>query len=100
MSSDPRPIPTFKLSDKAVKKAYELLPDYMVPALLRYWNDRLKPGDFLLSILANDLLGAIMHADDINKHELHNYVNWLYNWVPARPNGWGSKEAVDTWLNN
>ena len=39
---------------------------------------------FMKAVLANDLRGAIGHADDINSKWLKIYVSWFYNEVPSR----------------
>jgi len=88
-----------KLSQNSIDKMTEYgIPDYMQPALTRYWNDRLEPGDFLMAVLENDLVGAFSYADHQNKEAMYAYVMWLYNCPPGRPNGWGSPEAVKKWL--
>jgi len=89
----------FKLPTDAERDAHKLLPHYMVQSMLDYWNKRIPPGGFLRSVLANDLVGAVGHADETNKASICNYVQWLYWNVPARPTGWGSYKAVDKWLS-
>ena len=86
------------LDERALTKAKEMLPDYMVGGLVRYFNNHLPPGGFLRAVLAGDLFEALAHADDTNKNCLHAYAMWLHNYVPGRPQGWGSYEAIDQWL--
>jgi len=88
----------YQLPQHSIDKAYELLPDYMVGAVIRYFNNHLPPGDFLTAVFSNDLMEAVGRADDINKRYLPEYIMWLYNYAPGRPNGWGSPEAVKAWL--
>lgn len=89
---------TIKLSPRAMNAMQELIPAHMHSSLVRYFERGCRPGDFLTAVLANDLHGALAHADDINKHALHGYHIWLYNYVPGRPNGWGSYEAVTEYV--
>lgn len=86
------------LSQEAIDKAYDMLPERMVGALIRYFDHHLEPGHFLTAVLSNDLVEAVGRADDENKYLLPHYVIWLYNYIPGRPNGWGSPEAVKEWL--
>lgn len=88
----------YELPERAIMKAKEMLPDYMVGPLIRYFNLHLPPGSFLGAVLANDLVEAVSCADDVNKRYLPEYIMWLYNYAPGRPNGWGSPEAVAAWL--
>ena len=90
---------TIKLSEEAKRVATELLPGYMVQPMIDYFEQGLHPGGFLSAVLANDLVGAVNHADDTNKDYISKYVLWLYWHAPGRASGaWGSYEAIDTWV--
>jgi len=89
---------TVKLREDSITKAHEMLPEHMVQSVLDYFQEGLHPGGFLGAVLANDLVGAFSHADDINKHRIGDFVNWLYWEAPGRPFGWGSYEAIDKWV--
>jgi hypothetical protein len=91
---------TIQLSDKAKAKMYEYgIPEYMHGGLIRYFENRLPPGDFLQAVLSNDLFEAFARADEINTYAMKAYVVWLVNQVPGRGSGiWGSREAVKNWL--
>ena len=56
----------------------------------------LRPGDFLLSALKNDLRGAAQYADDTNFSLLGVYVAYFYNHLPS--SAWGSPEKVEKWI--
>jgi len=88
----------YELPHRSIEKAKELLPDYMVGALVRYFNCHIPPGDFLTAVLSNDLAEAVNRADEVNRHALGDYIIWLYNYAPGRPNGWGSPQAVQDWI--
>ena len=70
----------------------------MQGGLIRYFNNRIPPGDFLIAVLENNLVEAVGRADEENVHCLKAYTMWLYNVPPGRPNGWGSPAAVNKWL--
>lgn len=77
---------------------YDKFPTaHMRGAVERYFENRIPPGSFLASVIANDLKGAVGRADDINKEHLNEIVVWFYNEAPA--NAWGSPEAYDEWIN-
>ena len=50
----------------------DLIPDHMHGAVIRYVEDGIEPGGFLEAVLCNDLKGAVMRADAINKARLFN----------------------------
>ncbi len=77
---------------------YDLLPDYMKPGARAYVEEGHRPGDFLLAIFANDLVGAANRADNVNINLLATYAHFLYNEVPRAC--WGSKEAVEKWIDS
>ena len=72
------------------------IPRYMVKAILRYFNEKLPPGNFLRAVLENDLMNATGRADSENCGVLHVYTALLYNHCPK--DSFGSKEAVRAWL--
>lgn len=67
-------------------------PPEIIQSLRDYERHGLPPGDFLLSVLRNDLRLAVGYADSHNQHLLRHIVGWLYNHFPAHL--WGSREAV------
>ncbi len=72
------------------------IPEYMHEGILRYVSHYVKPGDFLTSVICNDLQMAVAHADGTNMNLLKNYVQWFYNESPG--GCWGSKEKMNDWL--
>lgn len=88
----------FKLAPDWEDGARRLLPPHMIDSWLRYWNHRVPPGGFLRAILENNLVEAWQKADSINQGYFAEYVECLLMYVPGRPNGWGSAEAVEAWL--
>lgn len=72
------------------------VPDHLHEGLVEYLADRRPTGRFLMSVLTNDLMGAAMRADPLNRHHLADIVLFLINYAPA--NCWGSEKAVGDWL--
>lgn len=85
---------TMKEYADEMKRRY--LPDYMVPAVYNYLENRKSPGGFLSAVIQNNLHGAISQADDQNRQVLHYWVRLLYNEFPQ--DAWGSVEEYKQWL--
>lgn len=75
---------------------YDLLPEHIRSAMKRYIENRIAPGDFLMAVLSNDLMGAMGKADIINRRRIYDICCFLYNEAPATC--WGSPEMVKRWL--
>ncbi len=75
---------------------WNLIPKHMQPGLRAYMEERRRPGEFLMSLLCNDLIGASIRADDINKFRLYDYSIFLINYCDSR--SYGSRSNVDKWL--
>jgi len=67
----------------------------MLPAIRRYIEHGMLPGDFLQAVICNDLTEACGRADDENMKNLGAYVAYFYNEVPRVC--WGSKERMQAW---
>ena len=86
-----------KLTDKSKEALYKCeIPEYMHGGIIRYYENYIKPGDFLTAVINNDLRDACAHADDLNKHCLYNYFLWFYNEAPS--GSWGYEGATHDWL--
>lgn len=78
-----------------------MIPAATLAKLEAYRNGR-HPypfGSFLTAVLANDLVGAFAHADEVNQQLMQEYAAYLYNEMPGRCGDptvdyWGSYEAV------
>lgn len=71
--------------------------DYILQVIRRYVDKRQAPSSFVMSILTNDLRGAIGNADHINMRRIPEIVGYCWNEIP--PACWGSPEAVKGWLD-
>lgn len=78
--------------------AYSLIPEHMQAAITRYIVHGIRPGDFLIGVITNDLKRAVNYADDENIKLLKLYVQWFYNEAPGHC--WGSREAIDAWMRD
>jgi hypothetical protein len=77
---------------------YSYVPtDYCVEGLQRYFENHIKPGDFLTGLLENDFMKIMTHCDAINRNRLTDWAQWLHNEPSMK--SWGSKEAVREWLS-
>lgn len=75
---------------------WSLIPEHMIGGLRRYIENGIEPGSFLEAVLCNDLKGAVGRADQTNKHRLHDYIMFLYNFAPS--SCWGSPEKYTAWV--
>jgi len=73
-----------------------IIPEYMREGLIKYIEDGVEPGSFLLAVLENDLSNAVGRADHNNMKNIPAYAYFLYNFAPHIC--WGSKEKVRKWL--
>lgn len=56
-----------------------------------------EPGEFLVSVLENDLMGALGKADIENRRDIFEICQYVYNELPADSHG--SPDRVRAWLN-
>lgn len=71
------------------------VPEHTMKALQAWINKGHVPGDFVLSVLRNDLQGAAMRADAFNAPRLPAIINFLNMEAPSPC--WGSPEKVEEW---
>jgi hypothetical protein len=62
---------------------YSVIPDHMRESIMNYALHRYEPGNFLTSVICNDLRGAVFHADAENLPLIKTYVLWFYNCCPS-----------------
>lgn len=71
------------------------VPPHMQHAICDYLIFGAPVGSFLSALLANDLMVAILRADDINTASLRNWALFLYNETPSEC--YGSPILVKAW---
>jgi len=86
----------FMISEESTDREYHKLSAKDIAPILRYWKNRIRPGDFLTAVISNDLREASGRADVRNRRRLFEYVDYLYNFVPSIC--WGSKEKFENWI--
>lgn len=84
-----------KTLDPSLENA-TMIPAHTKGALDRYVNHGLLPGDFLMSVLTNDLFGAVARADSANRAALPEICSYVYNELPS--DCWGSPDKVDRFI--
>ena len=88
------------IAEQGVEMRYQVdgyyIPDRMMPAIDRYINDRVKPGDFLQAIIRNDLFGTFGAADRENMENIRAYLIYFHNEAPSQC--WGSRHKMEAWL--
>jgi len=68
------------------------IPEHTRGALERYITHGILPGDFLLSVLKNDLMGAVARADHENSQCLRDIAAWVYMRAPG--DSWGDRDTI------
>ena len=75
---------------------YDRLPNHMQIGARRYVEQGVKPGDFTMAILTNDLYMAIRQADRVNMVHLEEWMDWRDMLPPAAH---GSAKKVAAWIS-
>lgn len=79
------------------QESYLMLPSHMQDGMRRYIEQGIPCGDFLRHVLCNDLMAALGAADDINRHSLLTYGQFLYNHAPI--GSYGSPYEYNSWID-
>lgn len=72
------------------------IPDHTLGALNRYVERGLEPGGFLMSVLCNDLFGAVSRADETNLASLKDICMYVHWEIPA--DCWGNENKVRAYM--
>ncbi len=80
---------------KSLNPDREIRPDILA-ALVRYVEQRIKPGGFLTAVLENNHMEALGRADSYNRATIHQICTYVYNDMPHTCHG--SPEKVRAWL--
>jgi hypothetical protein len=76
---------------------YEV-PDHTQQALEDYFFHGYEPGSFLMSVLCNDLMGAVNRCDHINREHIVDIAKWVMHTAPC--SSWGNRAMVMDWVND
>ena len=72
------------------------IPERMIPGIIRYIEQGIRPGAFLQAVICNNLKDAIWQADDENFKNISAFVSYFHNEVPSPC--WGSKKKMEAWI--
>lgn len=75
---------------------YSGLPEHMQEGMRRYIEHGVRPGGFLCAVLRNDLMGAAVQGDTVNRQLLSSYADFLRIHAPF--SCYGSSEALESWI--
>lgn len=73
------------------------VPDHLIEGVVAYAIDRRPTGDFLKSVLSNDLFGALMRADSKSLNGIVRLAAFIQYHLPY--DSFGSPEIVAAWLS-
>lgn len=84
--------------DERIENAMqEMIPGHMHGAVRRYVDQGLPPGGFLTAVLCHDLFETFGNADETNLSYIYNWVNFVYNYLPAQCHG--NEQRVAEWCS-
>ena len=72
-----------------------LIPVGIMSGLTNYTIEHRATGDFLKSVLSNDLREAVVRADPGSLRALKAILFWLIEYAP--PSSWGSPTKYKNW---
>lgn len=75
---------------------YVGLPVHLREGMRRYLEERVRPGNTLMAILCNDLMGAVLRISIENMVDLPEIIRWVHWNSPHDCHG--SRERVTAWL--
>jgi hypothetical protein len=72
------------------------VPDHLRDGLIAYFVEHVRPGSFLMAVLANHLSDAVQRADPKSLAALPDLVGFLVEYAPH--DAWGHYHIVRAWL--
>lgn len=78
-------------------KYYEKIPRLVLCSINNYVRKGIRPGDFVKSVICNDLLSCIEYSDPescLKIKDIMMYMRWN---VPSAC--WGNTNAFQNWMN-
>ena len=85
-----------KLQIEDLPNRFNEIPDQTLVSLKRYVENGARPGDFLESVLCNDLTRAARAADANNGRSLVDIALFIHCNLPSHI--WGNLHAVQSWI--
>lgn len=80
-----------------ISELLAMVPPHMQEGLKNYIVHGIMPGNFLRSVLENNLMMAFAHADHVNSSNMHMWAAMLLN-MPN--NMYGSPEIITAWCKS
>lgn len=77
---------------------YSLLPEHISDSVKLYIEEGRPTGDFLQSVICNQLKESFAFADDINIERMFDIVSFFYNQAPLLC--WGSRKRMEKWTGH
>jgi hypothetical protein len=72
------------------------IPDRMHDSVIAWAVDYIRPGNFLMAVLQNDLVKSVGYADEGNAAALRSWATFVYNELPH--GCWGSEDKCEAWI--
>ena len=72
------------------------IPETTLEAARLYITRGIAPGHFLTAVIENNLLSAVMYADNANLEALSRIVSFFYDQAPH--NCWRSRDNMNQWM--
>jgi len=88
------------LDEKGRRLGEIRIPTHTMEALDDYFLRGYEPGRFIVSILTNNLYGAVTSADLANRHAIYEIVKWLTTDPIVPEHSWGTQHWVHWWLTD
>ena len=88
------------LDEKGRRLGEIRIPTHTMEALDNYFLKGYPPGGFLMSILTNNLYGAVSSADIANRHAIYEITRWLTTDPIVPEHSWGTQHWVHWWLTD
>lgn len=79
-----------------MNEKYRKIPQGILDGLHRYQTYGIMPGGFLSAVLENDLMSAVMLADEKSQEAFFEIVHYVYHELPYACHG--SKEKIVSWI--
>jgi hypothetical protein len=79
-----------------VKACLDRISEYMVGGIIRYVEQGVPTGSFLLAVFSNDFYSAVSHADSTNIGDFKCYLD-IIQVMPWQ--SWGSAKEVKAWVD-
>ena len=71
------------------------IPPAIKDGIDRYVEGGYSPGGFLMGVLQNDLISAVLRADDQSLKALPEIMRYIWNHIPS--GCWGSEKKMSEW---